>query len=65
MTVKLDVEDISDYILYVIPMQMVEKKDIDRMEEMMLDFCNTYTVKVDEKEIALIKEISYPGLWHN
>jgi hypothetical protein len=44
---------------------MVEKKDIDRMEEMMLDFCNTYTVKVDEKEIALIKEISYPGLWHN
>jgi hypothetical protein len=56
LTVKLDVEDISDYILYVIPMQMVEKKDIDRMEEMMLDFCNNYTSNVDEKEIALIKE---------
>jgi hypothetical protein len=55
LTVKLDVEDMSDSILYVIPMKMVEKKDINRMEEMMLDFCNSYTSDIDEKQIKEMK----------
>jgi hypothetical protein len=56
LTVKLDMEDMTDSILYVVPMRMVEKKDINRMEEMMLDFCKNYTSNIDEKQIGELKE---------
>jgi hypothetical protein len=51
MSLKLNIEIINDSVMYVIELHKVQKNDIVRMEEMMLDFCEKYAKPSDENQI--------------